>query len=176
MYGIRIHGRGGQGVKRAAKIIARAAYLAGYKTQDFAVYGAERQGAPLRSFVRIDRKEIGLVGYIEEPDFIIVLDESLDPKETLEGERKETIVLFNSEREKDRKKNHYSVDGTEIALEITGKAIANVAMLGAFTKLAPFIGMDEMKKAIRIELGKLPKGIVEKNLRAAGACYKEVGK
>ncbi len=176
MYGVRIHGRGGQGVKRAAKIIARAAYLAGYKTQDFAVYGAERQGAPLRSFVRIDKKEIGLVGYIEEPDFIIVLDESLAPKEILEGEKKETVVLFNSGRKKERRKNHYSVDGTGVALRLTGKAIANVAMLGAFTKLAPFTGLEEMEKAIRIELGKLPKDIIGKNLGAAKVCYKEVAK
>ena len=60
MISMRIVGRGGQGVKKSAQILARAAYLAGYQTQDFAVYGAERRGAPVTSFCRIDKEKINL--------------------------------------------------------------------------------------------------------------------
>ena len=64
MISIRLHGRGGQGVKKAAQILARAAYLAGYATQDFALYGAERRGAPVTSFVRMDKEKINTRGYV----------------------------------------------------------------------------------------------------------------
>jgi pyruvate ferredoxin oxidoreductase gamma subunit len=67
MISVRIHGRGGQGVKKAAQILARAAYLAGYYTQDFALYGAERRGAPVTSFVRLDKDPIKTRGYVWNP-------------------------------------------------------------------------------------------------------------
>ena len=61
MIEIRLHGRGGQGVKKASQILGRAGFLAGYYVQDFALYGAERKGAPLTSFVRLSKKPIRII-------------------------------------------------------------------------------------------------------------------
>ncbi len=166
MIEIRVHGRGGQGVKKAAQILARAAHLSGFKTQDFAVYGAERQGAPVTSFVRMDKKNVDLRGYVFEPDYIIVLDDSIKRKKTLAGRKKETIGLINSGGKK-KEKGIIKVDATDISLKETGKAIANVPMLGAFVKVSGKIPFKSLEKAIRIELEKYPEKIKEKNVNAA---------
>ena len=165
---IRIHGRGGQGVKKSAMLLGRAASIQGFQSQDFAIYGAEREGAPVVSFVRISKKPIRVVGYIEEPEYVIVLDESIGLKKPLEGVKKHTKVLINSNK-KINKKNFYSVDATEIAMEIIGRPIANIALLGAFTKIFPTISFDSFKKAVEIEMRKHA-NIVEKNIAAARKC------
>ncbi|MEW6294896.1 MAG: 2-oxoacid:acceptor oxidoreductase family protein [Candidatus Diapherotrites archaeon] len=173
MIEVRIHGRGGQGVKKSAQIIARAAYLSGFQTQDFAVYGAERQGAPVTSFVRIDRKPIELRGYIFEPDFIIILDDTIERKKTLSGAKKETKVLINS-HEKIEKKNFWVMDATSIALQETGRQTANIAMLGAFLKLFLEISFEKLEEAVRIELGAKKEELISKNMNAARKCFEMV--
>ena len=77
MIEIIIHGRGGQGGKKLAKMIALAAFYEEKYVQSFALYGAERRGAPVVSFVRIDDEPIELRGYVTKPDWTIVLDDSL---------------------------------------------------------------------------------------------------
>ncbi|MFH0714211.1 MAG: 2-oxoacid:acceptor oxidoreductase family protein [Candidatus Diapherotrites archaeon] len=172
MIEIRIHGRGGQGVKKSAQIIARAASLKGMQTQDFAMYGAERQGAPVTSFVRADRKPIETRGYVFEPDWIIVLDDSIEREKTLEGRKEGTKILVNSQDLK-KEKGIIKADATSIALKETGRAIANVALLGAFVRESKLFGMKELEKALEIELAK--KGdIVQKNLKAAQRVAEEL--
>ena len=67
MYKIRLHARGGQGGKTAAKMLADAFYREGHHVQAFAVYGAERRSAPVASFVRVDNKKILERGYVQDP-------------------------------------------------------------------------------------------------------------
>lgn len=172
MIEIRIHGRGGMGVKKAAQILARAAYLSGFKTQDFALYGAERQGAPLTSFVRIDKREIAMRGYIVNPNYVLVLDESLPESKTLKGLEKNTMVIVNSKKS-EKRKNFCSVDATGIALQETGKGIPNIAMLGALARKMKTIHFHDLEKAIAIELSKHA-NVVEKNIAAAKKCFEAV--
>ena len=171
MIEIRIHGRGGQGVKKSAMLIARAAFLKGYVTQDFALYGAERRGAPVTSFVRLDKKKIGTRGYIFEPDFIISLDESIDHDVVLQGAKKSTKVIINTQ---ESTRGEYSIDATNITLKETGVNIPNIAMLGAFAKVSKIFGMNELKKAVDIEFGHKNKQILNKNINAAKKCHEKV--
>jgi pyruvate ferredoxin oxidoreductase gamma subunit len=77
MFQIRIHGRGGQGVVTAAEMLSVAAFLEGCYARAFPSFGAERMGAPVMAFCRIDHREIrlrepvltpnALVGKAEEP-------------------------------------------------------------------------------------------------------------
>jgi 2-oxoacid:acceptor oxidoreductase gamma subunit (pyruvate/2-ketoisovalerate family) len=174
MISIRIHGRGGQGVKKAAQIIARAAYLAGYKTQDFALYGAERRGAPVTSFVRIDKKHIGTRGYVWNPDFIIVLDDSLELACHLTGRKKTTKEVVNTDKKLPIKVPYCHVDATGIAVKALGKNIPNIATLGAFVKIFKPITFEHLSKAVEIELGLKHPEAVKKNLAAAKTCYEKV--
>ena len=171
MIEIRVHGRGGQGVKKSAMLIARAAFLKGYKTQDFALYGAERRGAPVVSFVRLDKKRIGTRGYIFEPDYIVILDETIGRELALKGKKKNTKVLVNTVNPE---KGECSVDGTDIAMKIASSSIPNIAMLGAFAKVSGLFGMKELQKAVEIEFKGKHEEIIKKNIEAAKKCFKEV--
>ncbi|HIH21374.1 MAG: 2-oxoacid:acceptor oxidoreductase family protein [Candidatus Diapherotrites archaeon] len=174
MLEFRIHGRGGQGVQKSAQILGRAAFLQGFDTQDFSIYGAERQGAPLTSFVRLEKGCVATRGYVFSPDFIVILDDSIPREKTLAGKKESTIVLVNSQ-EKENGKNFYSIDATGIALQETGKAIANVAMLGALAKKLPgVITLESLEKALRVELGKYKEEVLQKNVNAARKCFEMV--
>ncbi|MFQ6010351.1 MAG: 2-oxoacid:acceptor oxidoreductase family protein [Candidatus Aenigmatarchaeota archaeon] len=182
MFEVRIHGRGGQGIKMSSNFLARAYFLSGFYTQNFAMYGAERRGAPVVSFVRSDRKIVLERGYVFEPDTIIIFDETLDFKKMLKGLKRNSFILLNSPnpasffRKKFRIRNKaYAIDATEVALELIGKPIANAALMGAAVKI---LGMDfkKLEEAIRIELTEAghPEAI-PKNIEAAKRCYEMVG-
>lgn len=172
MIEIRIHGRGGQGGKKAAQIIARAAYLSGYKTQDFAMYGAERKGAPVTSFVRFDKDEIRTRGYVFEPDYILILDETIDVNKCLSGRKDSTQIIINSKNKYKNIKNAYVIDATGIALKNVGCTISNIAIVGAWIKLFKKISFDKFEAAVKKEFeGKLKKDILNNNIKAAKECY-----
>lgn len=163
MIEIRLHGRGGQGVKKASQILGRAAHLAGYKIQDFALYGAERRGAPVASFVRIDKKPIRIRGYIFEPDYIVIIDNTISEKETLKGKKKGTIVVANSMI---NIKHECVVDANNIVMKETGNLLGiNIAMLGALTSVFKKIKLEHLIEAIKIELGKHGRDVIERNIR-----------
>ena len=179
MYKIRIHGRGGQGARLAAKIIGLAAFLEGNYAQAFSIYGAERRGSPVAAFVRIDREEILERGYIQDPDCVIVLDDTLlGSKEigVFNGLKKGALVIVNTKKKikgPAGAKTH-TIDATEIALETIGRPIFNTAMLGALAKLSSVVKLDTIKKAVSEQLGERKKHLVEQNLRAVQRCYNEV--
>ncbi len=172
MFEIKIIGRGGQGGKKMAKIIAWAAFLEGREVQSFALYGAERRGAPVMSFTRIDNKPIEVRGYINNPDLIIVLDDSL-MEMALDGfSYKNAKMIVNSN--KDSSENITSIDATQIALDIIGKPIFNTTMLGAFVKVTGIVSIESIIEAIKQEFEKMPERIVVKNVKACERAYKVI--
>src|SRR5210317_66653 len=99
MYRIRFHGRGGQGMKTASRILGTAFFLEGYEVQDAPRYGAERRGAPIFAYVRADKGPINERGIIRHPDLVIVADDSLVPVPAagvLDGITENTLMLINS--------------------------------------------------------------------------------
>ena len=177
MYEIRIHGRGGQGVKTTAHILGRAAFLSGYETQDFAIYGAERRGAPVASFCRIDKTRILTRGYIFSPDAIIVLDPTIGRDAALSGAKENAVVVVNSERPLSRFMGSVFVDATKIALDIIGKPIPNVAILGCFLRITRLFPLEKLKEAIRTELEEAGhKEAVKGNIEACERCWRETVK
>ena len=101
MYKVRIHSRGGQGGRASAHMLGMAAFLDGKYVQDFALYGAERRGAPLTAFCRIDDKPVLERGYIHEPDCVLVFDESLlGMKEVhvFDGLNPKGLVIVNTKK------------------------------------------------------------------------------
>ena len=74
MFRIRFHGRGGQGMKTASRIVGTAAFRQGYFAQDSPVYGAERRGAPMIAFTRFDSQSILERGAVTAPDLIVIAD------------------------------------------------------------------------------------------------------
>ena len=102
MYEIRIHSRGGQGGVTAARLLALSAIHDGKYATACPFYGAERRGAPIVSFVRIDDKPIKVYSQIKKPDLVVVLDASvMDVVDVLQGLKKGGKVLVNSTHKKE---------------------------------------------------------------------------
>ena len=154
MIEIRIHGRGGQGNVRAAELLAIAAFRDGKFAQAFPAFGAERMGAPVQAFVRIDDKRIRLREQVRKPDYLIIQDEMLmDTVPVLDGLKSNGAILVNSNRtpEELRLNTKASVDtipATEIALEIIGRPIPNAIMIGAFCAISGLVSLEAAQAAI----------------------------
>ncbi|MBN1159610.1 MAG: 2-oxoacid:acceptor oxidoreductase family protein [Candidatus Diapherotrites archaeon] len=175
MYKVRIHCRGGQGGRTAAKIIAVAAYKEGKEVQAFSIYGAERRGAPVQSFVRIADGPIYERGYITDPDCVLVLDASLlKTVNVTDGlDRNGTLMIVNATKPlkiKTKAKVVY-VDVNSIAMKFLGVPIYNTTILGAFVKLTNIVKLKTMEAAIKVVLEKMPHAVEEKNVQAMKACY-----
>ena len=99
MFRIRFHGRGGQGMKTASRILGTALFIEGYEVQDAPRYGAERRGAPIFAYVRADKSPINERGVIHHPGLVIVADDTLMPVPAagvLEGLDAQSVLLINS--------------------------------------------------------------------------------
>lgn len=176
LYEVRIHGRGGEGVRMAAHVLGRAGFVSGLKTQDFAIYGSERRGAPVASFCRLSEEKILTRGYIFNPDAVIVLDHTLDSETCLKGLKEGGRLVVNSEKPLKQYPNAIFVDATRTAIDTIGKPIPNIAILGAFIKSTGIFSLDKLKEAIREEMeGSHPEAIAG-NLKACELCYNMVEK
>jgi pyruvate ferredoxin oxidoreductase gamma subunit len=173
MFEIRIHSRGGQGGVTAARLLALAAIHDGKYATAAPFYGAERRGAPIVSFVRIDDKPIRIYSQIKKPDMVIVLDATvMDVVDVLQGLKSGGKVLVNSQQKKEFP-GYVSgnVDLTGIALKenlvVSGSPILNTPVIGALAKMG-IVSVDSAKKAIREMFTD------ERNVKAAETAYREM--
>jgi pyruvate ferredoxin oxidoreductase gamma subunit len=173
MFEIRIHSRGGQGGVTAARLLAMAALHDGKYATACPFYGAERRGAPVVSFVRIDDHPIKVYSQIRNPDLVVVLDASvMDVVDALNGLKKGGMVLINSAHaQKFTGFTTLYVDLTGIALRenlvVAGSPILNTPVLGALAKMG-ICSMESVKKAIREMFSD------ERNVKAAESAFREV--
>ena len=173
MFEIRIHSRGGQGGVTAARLLATAALHDGKYATACPFYGAERRGAPVVSFVRIDDHPIKVYSQIRDPDLVVVLDASvMETVDVLHGLKKSGRVLINSTHKPEfAGYTTFNVDLTGIALKeklvVAGSPILNTPVLGALAKVG-IVTVDSAKTAIR--------GMFtdERNVKAAEAAFQEM--
>ncbi len=169
MIEIRIHGRGGQGNVAAAELLSIAAFRGGKFAQAFPSFGAERIGAPVQAFVRIDDKKIRTREDVQSPDYLIVQDEFLMyTVPVLDGLKPDGLILVNSDKlpEELHIKTTARVEtipATEIALEIIGRPIPNAVMIGAFCSITGLVNLDAVQEAI---MEKFPGRVGENNVAA----------
>ena len=181
---VRWHGRGGQGAKTAGYVLAVAAAEQGWEVQAFPEYGAERRGAPMRSYVRISDEPIRLRSGVETPDVVIVLDDTLLQTENVaEGLAEGGLLLINTSMSEEEVKEQigrddvelYIVDASSISIETIGREIPNTPMIGALAKVSDIIDLDPCLQGVEKSLGeKLPPAVVESNKDAVKRAYEEV--
>ena len=166
------HGRGGQGAFTAARILGAAYALKGDETYALAFpsFGPERRGAPIRAFTKLDTKPIGNRSEIIKADFSIYLDDTLFSDKAFDELKLGGKILLNTKK-KYENENIITVDGLSIAEAILKLPITNTIMLGAFAALYDGISIEDIKKAIRINM---PQKLQEKNINAINAVYKEI--
>ncbi len=180
MIEIRIHGRGGQGAVSASTMLATAAHKAGRYAQAFAVYGAERRGAPMVAFVRVDAVPIRLRQMVYQPSGAIVLDQTLltlvDVTAGLQGHGWILLnaVTMPSAPPSLQRFAVYSVDASAIAaglgLGTRAMPMVNTAILGAVARIGGLADLTHVLAAI-------PEVVpvrVEANLEAARIAFDRV--
>lgn len=181
---VRWHGRGGQGAKTGAQILAEVFFEQGYHIQAFPEYGAERSGAPMKAFNRLSKEEILLHCQVENPDIVVVIDPTLlGAINVTEGLKDNGVLLVNTPHAPSEIKKKlglkgqkvYTLDATKIALEEMKANFPNTPILGALAKIIGEVPLESFDEHFRSKFeGKLPPDRVEANLRAMRRGYEEV--
>lgn len=178
MIEIRFHGRGGQGAAMASSIMADAIFRMGKEVQSFPMFGVERRGAPVASFIRIDDKPIWVRCEVYKPDHVVVLDPTLiQAVDVTSGLNEGGILLVNSDLppQELKIKGDYKLltfDGNGVAVEFglgsKAQPIANTVMMGAFAKAYGEIDIDKLYECI---MDAFPPHLAKKNADAAKRAY-----
>ena len=181
---IRWHGRGGQGAKTAAIMVAGAALDEGKYSQGFPEYGPERMGAPIRGYTRIADGPIRLHCPIIAPDVSVVLDPTLvGTEDVAEGLKDDGAIIINTPEAPAAMREKlgithgkvYTLDATKIAIEEIGRPIPNTPMIGALIKISGAMKLETIFHDIEKKfLKKLGERGVQGNINAVKRAHEEV--
>jgi len=206
IFEIVIHGRGGQGAKTAAQLIAESAMEQGKSIQAFPEFGPERRGAPVRAFVRISDEAIKTHEPITCPDVVMIIDLTLlDQNIIIESIPNNCTLIINSSKSSEDIKNKlkkksvmskeenrnycslaqrdsikfscvvHTVDATKISIDLIGKNIPNMPMLGALVKVTNIVPLDVLTKRIeKAFLEKIGEKATKANIEMVKMGYEEV--
>lgn len=177
-YEIRWHGRGGQGAKTAALLLADVAFKTGKYVQGFPEYGPERMGAPITAFNRISENPIRVHSNIYTPDLVVVVDETLlHTVDVTAGLKEEGAVLVNTSMTEGEVRTLlkgwqgkiYTIDARKISLECLGKYFPNSPMLAAAVAVSGVMEKEEfiedMEASYHHKFAKKPE-VIEGNMKA----------
>ena len=186
MIEIRWHGRGGQGAKTASLLLADAAFNTGKYIQGFPEYGPERMGAPITAYNRISSSPIRLHSNIYEPDYVVVVDDTLlESVPVTEGLKETGAIIINTTKTADELKpllngysgKVYTIDARKVSEEALGKYFPNTPMLASIVKVSGIMTeqefLDDMKESFKHKFAKKPE-VIEGNMKALELALKEV--
>ncbi|PIP13934.1 MAG: pyruvate synthase [bacterium (Candidatus Stahlbacteria) CG23_combo_of_CG06-09_8_20_14_all_34_7] len=186
-FEIRWHGRGGQGAKTIALLFADAALATGKYIQAFPEYGPERMGAPVQSFNRLSDREITIHSPIENPDVVVILDQSLmNSINITEGLNDGGILIINTIKKPgeirdtfniNEKIKIFTVNASNISIEEIGSNKPNTPMFGALVKVTGILNFDKMIKDTEEKLRKKFENkpeVIEGNIKSIRRAYQEV--
>ena len=183
---IRWHGRGGQGAKTAALLLADVCFKAGKHVQGFPEYGPERMGAPITAYNRLADTEIRAHSNIYEPDYVVVVDETLlHAVDVTKGLSTEGGIIINTAKPKEEivslLKGYagpvYTIDAREISVDCLGKYFPNSPMLAAAVKVSGVLEKDrflaDMEESFHHKFSGKP-NVVAGNMAALFKAWEEV--
>ena len=175
---IRWHGRGGQGAKTASLLLADAAFNTGKYIQGFPEYGPERMGAPITAYNRISDKPITIHSNIYEPDYVVVVDDTLlDTVPVTAGLKSTGAIVINTTKNAEEIKKLlkgyegkvYKIDARKISEEALGRYFPNTPMLAAIVKVSKVMSdeelLNDMKGSFKHKFAKKPE-VIEGNMKA----------
>ena len=180
MLEIRFHGRGGTGSVLASQALAKAVFYSGKHAVTFPAFGAERRGAPVLAFTRINEERIYKRTQIYEPDIIVVLDNSLlELIDVADGLKPDGIGILNSAKKPEEITLSKTIrvgviDATKIAEEILDQPITNSAMLGSLVRALDILSFADLEKGIMSVFSpKIGENQAKKNVQAAKIAYEQ---
>lgn len=185
---IRWHGRGGQGAKTAALLLADVAFKAGKFVQGFPEYGPERMGAPITAYNRISTEPMTVHSNIYDPDYVVVVDDGLlESTDVTHGLKENGAVIINTEKKKeallpllhDYKGAVYTLDAKAISTQALGKNYPNSPMLAAVVAVSGIMDEEEFLKemldSFRHKFAKKPE-VIHGNMKALELTFAEIAK
>ena len=185
---IRWHGRGGQGAKTASLLLADAAFNTGKYIQGFPEYGPERMGAPITAYNRISDTPITIHSNIYEPDYVVVVDDTLlDSVDVTSGLKETGAIVINTTKSPEilRQKlkgyngDVYTIDARKISEDALGRYFPNTPMLAAIVKVTIIMTDEELMKdmegSFKHKFAKKPE-VIDGNMEALRVALKEVKK
>ena len=182
MLELKFFGRAGQGGKTAAELIADAALDEGKFIQSFPEYGPEREGAPVKAFVRIADKPVRLHCSIKSADIVVVIDPTLlECLDVIEGLKEDGLLVVNTPktlkdiREQTSFKGRIcTVDGTKISMEVFGINFPNMPILGALVKSTDIVKFKSLENQIICKfLEKIGEEKTKKNIELVKRAHEE---
>lgn len=186
MIEIRWHGRGGQGAKTASLLLADAAFNTGKYIQGFPEYGPERMGAPITAYNRISDAPIRIHSNIYEPDYVVVVDDTLlESVDVTSGLKKEGAIVINTTKNGEELKKNlkgyegkiYTIDARKVSMETLGKYFPNTPMLAAIVKVSGIMNEEDfvkdMQESFKHKFAKKPE-VIDGNMKALELALKEV--
>jgi pyruvate ferredoxin oxidoreductase gamma subunit len=183
---IRWHGRGGQGAKTACLLLADVAFSSGKYVQGFPEYGPERMGAPITAYNRISSDRCTVHSNIYNPDYVVVVDETLlTSVDVTKGLKESGAIIINSDKTPGELRpllrgyqgEVYTIDARRISEETLGKNFPNTPMLAAAVKVSNVVDSEQflrdMEESFRHKFASKPH-VVEGNMNAIKKSLKEV--
>ena len=152
---IRWHGRGGQGAKTAALLLADVCFSTGAEVQGFPEYGPERMGAPITAYNRISEKPIRVHSNIYDPDYVVVVDETLiEDIDVTAGLKEDGAIIINTAKSPEEirpmlrgyKGRVCTIDARKVSIATLGKYFPNSPMLAATLKVTGLMDIDAFLK------------------------------
>ena len=185
---IRWHGRGGQGAKTASLLLADAAFNTGKYIQGFPEYGPERMGAPITAYNRISNNPITVHSNIYEPDYVVVVDDTLlESVDVTAGLKEKGAIVINTTKSPEYIKSMlkgysgvvYTIDARKISMETLGKYFPNTPMLAAIVKVTGIMNdedfIKDMEGSFKHKFAKKPE-VIDGNMKAIQMALQEVQK
>ena len=183
---IRWHGRGGQGTKTASLLLADAAFNTGKYIQGFPEYGPERMGAPITAYNRISDNPITVHSNIYEPDYVVVVDDTLlETVDVTAGLKTNGAIVINTTKSADYLKSvlkgykgkFYTIDARKVSTEALGRYFPNTPMLAAIVKVTGIMNdedfLKDMEGSFKHKFAKKPE-VIDGNMKALEMALKEV--
>ena len=185
---IRWHGRGGQGAKTASLLLADAAFNTGKYIQGFPEYGPERMGAPITAYNRISNNPITIHSNIYEPDYVVVVDDTLlESVDVTAGLKTSGAIVINTTKSGEEIRKYlkgyegdvYTLDAKKISIEALGKYFPNTPMLAAIVKVSNIMSdedlIKDMEGSFKHKFAKKPE-VIEGNMNALKISLNEITK
>ena len=183
---IRWHGRGGQGAKTASLLLADAAFNTGKYIQGFPEYGPERMGAPITAYNRISVNPIRIHSNIYEPDFVVVVDDTLlSSVDVTAGLKKEGAIVINTTKTIDELRpllkgyegRVFAIDARAVSEAALGKYFPNTPMLASIVKVSEVMSEEDfikdMEGSFKHKFAKKPE-VIEGNMKALTLALEQV--
>lgn len=175
---IRWHGRGGQGAKTAALLLADVAFKTGKYVQGFPEYGPERMGAPITAYNRISDEQIRVHSNIYTPALVVVVDETLlHSVDVTAGLKEDGAIIVNTPKSAEEIRpllngyegDVYTIDARTISIEALGKYFPNSPMLAATVAVSGVMDKEqfisEMRASYEHKFAKKPE-VIDGNMKA----------